>query len=164
MRFVQHVGIDPAWPAFGFTEKGEEIALSEVEERFAAGTGEREGVYFKSPKDGARIWPWKHAGYYVDDAGNPIAPVGMPDQLRMSRAELLSLGMTDRELDVMHTRYFGRTPDGAALDPEAEDTPELQGLRRRYFDEAMGAAYDSTDAPRDHDGGASFDPAKPDHD
>jgi len=92
------------------------------------------------------IWP------FVYDTFHFMSP-------KMSRGELLSLGMNDKELDELHAHHFGREIGALGLDPEAEDTQAMQERRKRFFDEAMARAYASTDAP-EHKDGASFTPGK----
>lgn len=158
MRLIQHVDPDPAWPEFGYTADGRKIRLVEVEDTFPTGSDERGSVYYLKPDGVTRVYPWKEAGYYVDDEGQPIAPVG-PAKLRMSRAELEGLGLTDARLDELHMHYLGREVGAPGLDPEAEDGPEMQERRRRFFDEAMRLAYAQTDVPQ-HGTGATYKPGK----
>lgn len=145
MKFIQHVPIDPSWPEFGTGPDGKPVRLTDVERLYEPGSDERAAVWF--PVDGgrSRAYPWRDSGYYVDDAGEPIVPVG-PDAPYMLRTHLRSLGFEDEELAAMHARYFGPpTPGTPTLTSARPDTPDLQVLRRRLFDEAMERAYAPTD-------------------
>jgi len=153
MKLIQHVEVEPDWPEFGFTFEGKPIRLTEVEETFPAGSDERASVYYLSPKEQrTRVYPWKEAGYCVDDAGEPLAPVGVPLRARMAREELEALGLDDVRLDELHASYFGRDLTAQLLAGQPDDVP-LQELRRRRFDEATERAYAPTSGTYRRDGG-----------
>lgn len=129
MKLIQHVEIDPAWPEGGFQANGAPIRLADVETLLPP--KDQAGVYFLDPKDPrSRVYPWKNAGYYVDDAGAPVVPAG---PLPMSREDLLGLGFTDSWLD--RERHGGPPLAGTA------DTFETQRRRRAAFDSVMAKLY-----------------------
>jgi hypothetical protein len=77
LTLIQHVEIEPDWPEHGFTFEGDPIRLTDVEATFSAGSTERACVYFLHPtKPGVKVYPWKDAGYYVDEKGEAVAPTG----------------------------------------------------------------------------------------
>lgn len=129
MKLVQHVPVDPSWPEEGFRADGTPIRLADVEKLLSP--DEQAGVYYLHPKDGrSHVYPWKNAGYYVDDVGAPIVPTF---QVPMSRSDLLGLGFTDAWLDREER-----------LDPPlsgAPDTADAQARRRVAFDAAMAKLY-----------------------
>jgi hypothetical protein len=141
MKFIQHVSIEPDWPEHGFRADGSQIRLAEVEATLPPGD-ERAGVYFLLKDGRTKCWPWKESGYYVDEAGDVLAPTG---PLPMPRAELEGLGLNDDTLSQEHAAYFAT---GERLDPHAQDTFALQQLRRRMYNETSSAWYG--DAKRLH--------------
>lgn len=143
MKLIQHVEPGADWPEMGFRADGTPIRLVDVELLLPEGEL-RAGVYFVHAK-GHRVWPWKDAGYYVDDDGNPLAPVF--DVVPMPRHKLAALGLTDAQLWAEHARLFpeqSRRPPA----PDAPDVSELQVERRRMYEAVTAAWY--SDAPADH--------------
>lgn len=119
MKLVQSTALDPSWPEDAFKADGTPIKLAAAAKLKPA---ERAGVYFMLPNGKGKAWPWKEAGYYVDDDGEPLAAVGMP----MRRDELAALGLTDKEL---------------GIDPRAPDTGALQRERRQAYEKLMHDTY-----------------------
>ena len=138
MKLIQHVTPEPDWPEYGFTFEGERVRLVDVEATFPVGSDARAGVYYLHPtKPGVKVYPWKEAGYYVDDHEEPLVGAGPKP---MPLAELVGLGLTDQVLFAEHAAYY---PDPAVAphhhaDPDA---PKTQVLRRRVYDEVMAAWY-----------------------
>lgn len=143
MKLIQHIDPSPDWPEWGHTGAGARVRLRDVEALIQAGAA-REAVYYDDAK-GIRRYPWKGAGFYVDEFGEPIAPVG-PDAPSMTRIALRGLGLEDEALAELHASYFGPPPAGTpALTTALPDTPATQVLRRRLYDEAMAEAYGPDD-------------------
>jgi hypothetical protein len=119
----------------GHRADGTPIRLADVETILPEGD-QRAGVYFLHA-NGHKVWPWKEAGYYVDDDGEPLAPVF--DVVPMPRAKLEALGLTDAQLWAEHERLFPgkRRPPAAG----APDVAELQVERRRVYDAVTAAWY-----------------------
>lgn len=139
MKLIQHVLINPSWPEYGYRADGTKIRLADVETVLPAGE-QRDGVFFVHEK-GHRVWPWKEAGYYVDDDGEVLAPVF--DVVPMPRAELVQLGLDDATLWTEYQAYF----EAARRSPlEGLDTAKVQVARRKMYDAVTGAWY--SDRPR----------------
>lgn len=134
MKLIQHVEIEPDWPEMGIGPNGHPIRLADVELTFPAGEL-RAQVYFK--RDGFKVWPWKEAGYYVDDEGQPLAPVF--DVVPMSRGELAAKGLDDATLWREYQAYF----EGPLRALKGPDVSELQVARRRMYDAVTTAWYGS---------------------
>lgn len=134
MKLVQHVEIDPSWPEYGVRGDGTPIRLADVETILPAGE-HRAVVYFVHER-GHKVWPWKDAGYYVDDEGNPLAPVF--DIVPMTRAQLESRGLDDATLEREHRRFF---PDAPSITLTGPDVAEVQVLRRRTYDAVCAEWY-----------------------
>jgi hypothetical protein len=146
LTLIQHVDPEPDWPELGFTFEGEPIRLADVEERLPAGNA-RAGVYYLHPtKPGVKVWPWKDAGYYVDSDGEVLAAVG---PVPMPLAELVGLGLTDELLFSEHAAYYAHSPPRPHPHGDV-DTPEVQQVRRRVFDETMKAWYGEPPMKRLH--------------
>lgn len=135
MKLVQHIEPGPDWPEMGYRADGTPIRLADVETILPEGEL-RAGVFFVHSK-GHKVWPWKEAGYYVDDAGTPLAPVF--DVVPMPRGKLQSLGLTDTALWAEHHRLFPGVRKAPPQD--APDVSELQVERRRVYDEITTAWY-----------------------
>jgi len=137
LRLVQNVTPEPDWPEFGIGPAGHRVRLANAG---ALPEAERAQVYFE--RDGIRVYPWKEAGYYVDaETGKPFWVDIDPAALLMSRDELEGLGFTDDELRRDYAKHFpDRRRLAAELDPHGDSTPQ-RVLRRRLFDELMGALY-----------------------
>ena len=137
MKLIQHVPPEPDWPEMGFTYEGAPIRLADVEATFPVGSDARGGVYYlHQKKPGVKVYPWKEAGYYVDELGKVLSGAG---PLPMRLAELVALGLTDPVLFAEHAAYY---PDPAVAPHHADpDAPETQVLRRKVYDEVMAAWY-----------------------
>ncbi len=72
----------------------------------------------------------------------------------MPREKLVSLGLTDEQLDGLYVELLGRDLTENGLDPDAADTEAMQRLRRRYFDAVMRQLYAPTDAPPEREEGS----------
>ena len=99
MKLIIPRELEPGWPEHGFTGYGKPIRMADA---IKLSDGQLQMVYFTGP-DGGPIWPWKNAGYYVDDDGEVIVPVGTPmlrSQLRRSgirtKSSMPSTGATSR--------------------------------------------------------------------
>jgi len=130
MKYVLPRTIEPTWPEFVFTFGGRRIRTTDA---VKLSDDDLAVCYFVGPK-GTRVWPWKNAGYYVDDDGEPLAPVGGA----LSREALEGLGMTDATLDKEHRKIF-EEPSG--VDVKGLDNGPNQIARRAAFDKVMAALY-----------------------
>lgn len=137
MKLIQHIELDPSWPEYGVRADGTPIRLADVEKDLPAGA-ERALVYF-TRADGTKVWPWKEAGYYVDDAGEPLAPVF--DVMPMTRAELEAKGLDDATLWREYRAYF----EGGKSPLEGPDASEVQVARRKTYDAVTAAWYSNVE-------------------
>lgn len=133
MKLIQHVEIDPSWPEYGLRADGSRIRLADVETILPAGEL-RSQVYFE--KDGHKVWPWKEAGYYVDDSGEAIAPVF--DVVPMPRDELVAKGLDDATLWSEYQAYYEAGKHSPIGGP---DISEVQVARRKMYQAVMTAWY-----------------------
>lgn len=135
MKFVQHVEIDPSWPEYGLRPDGSPIRLADVETILPEGEL-RSQVYFE--RDGFKVRPWKEAGYYVGDDGEPLAPVF--DVVPMSRDELARTGLDDAKLWSEYRVYFDAGKHSPIAGP---DIAEAQVARRKMYQAVTTAWYQS---------------------
>lgn len=134
MKLIQHVEIDPSWPEYGVRPDGTPIRLADVEALLPAGEL-RAQVHYVSAK-GFKVWPWKDAGYYEDDAGAPLAPVF--DVVPMPRHELVARGLDDATVWRECVRNGLRSGPSPLVGP---DTSEVQVARRKAYDDVAKAWY-----------------------
>lgn len=133
MKLIQHVDLDPSWPEFGHRADGSRIRLADVEAILPAGEL-RTQVWFE--RDGFKVFPWKEAGYYVDDQGQPMAPVF--DVVPMSRDELARIGLDDATLWSEYQAYFEAGKHSPFAGP---DIAEVQVARRKMYQAVCVAWY-----------------------
>jgi len=147
MKYLQHVPLESGWPEHGVRMDGTPIRLADVEDTYPANSNERSSVYFFHPtKPGVRVYPWKEAGYAVDDGGTVLSGAG---PLPMSVKQLAGMGLTDEVIFAEHAAYY---PEPAVMPHPHDDldSPEAQRLRRRVFDEVCAAWYADPSPPRLH--------------
>lgn len=138
MKLIQHVEPKADWPEMGVGPHGHPIRLADVETILPAGE-QRAQVHFVHPK-GHKVWPWKEAGYYVDDEGKPMAPVF--DVVPMSPEELAQTGLDDATLWSEYQAYFEAGKHSPFGGP---DIAEVQVTRRRMYQAVTAAWYSQTE-------------------